>query len=75
MMISANLVVSLKAEIFRVEVACPFDGYECFRHLCCFSRFYYPFRCPRFVEVHNGAFTPKSRRVDLNFRVKRRERC
>lgn len=58
-----------------VEVACRFDGYECYRHFCCFSNHYNPFRCPRFVEVHNGSFSPKVRKPDLNYRLalKRKE--
>jgi len=58
-----------------VEVSCRFDFYECYRHLCCFSRFYYPFRCSRFVEVRNGScFSPKIPRRDVQreFAVKRR---
>jgi len=67
-------VVILQAETSRVEVACRFDGYECFRHFCCFSRFYSPFCCSRFVEVHNGSFSPRVRKPDLAYRdaVKRR---
>lgn len=30
---------------------CRFDGYRCYRNLCCFSRFYSDFCCSRFVEV------------------------
>lgn len=66
----------LKSEISRVEVGsvfekadgkrlvtCYFDGYACFRNLCCFSRFYHPFQCPRYVRVSHSSFT--RRKSDL----------
>lgn len=63
------ICVALEAETSRVEVSCRFDFYECYRHLCCFSRFYRPFRCLRFVEVRNGScFFPKIPRRDLQRR-------
>jgi len=60
-----DMDVALEAEISRVEVACRFDGYECFRHLCCFSRFCSEFRCSRHVEVIRLRVAPKVRKPDL----------
>lgn len=60
-----HMRVALEVETSRIEVSCRFDGYECFRHLCCFSRFYSPFRCSRFVVISHLLVTPKSRKPDL----------
>lgn len=46
--------------------SCQFDGYECFRNHCCYSRFYSDFRCLRFVVVANGWFTPRLVKVASN---------
>jgi hypothetical protein len=45
------------------RVVCPYDSYECFRNLCCFSRFYSDFRCSRFVQTRNGCSTRKKLKV------------
>jgi len=46
---------------------CSADGYECFRNLCCHSRFYYPFRCSRFVVITHFRHTyPSVRGVGVN---------
>ena len=50
------------------RVCCPFDSYECFRNLCCHSRFYYPFRCSRFVVTTHYRYTYPSVKVDLQLR-------
>lgn len=42
---------------------CRFDGYECFRNLCCFSRFYSDFQCSRFVQIRHGRSTRKMLKV------------
>jgi hypothetical protein len=42
-----------------VELICKFDGYSCFRNLCCFSRFYSDFCCSRYCRVVNGRDTPR----------------
>jgi len=78
MTISANLVVSLKAEVSRVEVGsvfekvdgkrlvtCYFDGYACFRNLCCFSNFYSPFRCSRHVRITHFLVTRTTVKPDF----------
>ena len=46
-------------------VVCRYDGYACFRNLCCFSRFYSPFRCLRHVRVSHYLFTYPTVRPDL----------
>lgn len=47
-----------KSDVVVLPV-CRFDGYECFRNLCCHSRFCYPFRCSRFVGKTHFLFTPR----------------
>jgi len=61
--------VALEAETSRVEVSCRFDFYECYRHLCCFSRFYSPFRCSRFVVISRFLVTPRVSKPDLAYWV------
>lgn len=61
--------VALEAEISRVEDICRFDGYVCSRHLCCFSRFYSDFECPRFVKIAHLRITPRFHKPDLNGRL------
>jgi len=48
-----------------VEDICRFDGYVCFRRLCCFSRFYSDFECSRFVKIAHLRVTSKSHKPDL----------
>ena len=50
------------------RVICYFDGYECFRNLCCHSRFRFPFRCSRFVVSTHFRHTYPSVKVDLQYR-------
>lgn len=47
------------------RVCCPYDSYECLRNLCCHSRFYYPFRCSRFVVTTHFLHTFRIPKPDL----------
>ena len=56
-----------KSDVVVLPV-CRFDGYKCFRNLCCHSRFCYPFRCSRFVVTTHFLFTRCVPKVDLKSR-------
>ena len=69
----ADKVFSKSVPVFgsfdkKRKVFCRFDSYECFRNLCCHSRFRVPFRCIRFVEIPHFLFTYPTVKVDLQFR-------
>ena len=51
------------------------DGYPCYRNLKCFSRFHFPYRCVRFVQVFQGTFLARKLKRDLYYKVKRKEVC
>jgi len=49
-----------------IKVFCPYDSYECFRELHCFSRFCKDYRCTRHVHVVNNRVTRRLTKVVSN---------